>query len=779
MSIFDKFKVNPYISTYAGAPVDAFNQVAGTLQQRYDKNLADMDAIEQQMAAVKTMDIDKQAKADITKKYQQQIEQLSEAPESASRGVRSLARQFATDQDLMLLQSNQAKLAELEAAIAEEDYSGFQADKLRRALKYYEEEGGAAAGLKFTGFAPGELHSQFYEEIDIGKNVDERVKGIDAIKSGGAQFDPQTGKYTGDALKEEVSGERVYRSAMGVLQNEKVRRQVYDEYVYNNQGDKPTEEELAEYFVTTYVDGALAKYAREGVVTDIDGGGSNKGPAASTIAGGVAPVSSPTRSATIDTYDFMGQEREPHQVNNRLRELAAMRDSGEYPEGVDPNEVDLEYTLLSNSLHKALFSETAGEPLIKNAADREMLSSIPVNELWTVMDTTTDVPELQQAAEGWISGDPYGWTNLKSLLQQRGGKNAERELQSQFSSWRTEAAKIAREQLKGRDDLTALKKNNPEWSQEYKDAYRKIQTERTMEFINDLDPLVNRFDRTGAAELIRKHQPDLSDETVDDLVSKLYNATVDDIFTTTYQDATEAGRNAIVSERREIGIGTIVSQDQLNQLNGALRRQFGGTQASSNLDVFTVMGEDGRPTALNENLIDELDFGNLEIEAVEVSNAAGYIKIKVPSLKEGEPDRRLDVNLTKSSATNNLSNIQDAIVGYARDIAADPRANDELIKSARDVSFGLGYTEALNKGLAAFNHNADLGQGVEPAPIDADVVNFAFGEVTPRTNADGEYYFVKANGERMFGPMVTFKSANQAMHYLIDQARETFKLGKA
>jgi hypothetical protein len=777
MSIFDKFKVNPYISTYAGAPVDAFNQVASTLQQRYDKNLADMDAIEQQMAAVKTMDIDKQAKADITKKYQQQIEQLSEAPESASRGVRSLARQFATDQNLMLLQSNQAKLAELEAAIAEEDYSGFQADKLRRALKYYEEEGGAAAGLKFTGFAPGELHSQFYEEIDIGKNVDERVKGIDAIKSGGAQFDPQTGQYTGNALKEEVSGERVYRSAMGVLQDEKVRRQVYDEYVYNNQGEKPTNEELAEYFVTTYVDGALAKYAREGVVTDIDGGGSNRGPAANTIRGGVAPVSSVAPTATIDVPGFMDEEKEPHQINNRLRELAAMRDSGEYPDGVDPNAVDLEYTLLTNSLHTVLFDEEAGEPLIGNANDRAALKNIPTNELWTIMDTTTDVPELQQAVDDYLTtGDA---TNLKTLLQQRNGMQAFAPVSKQLGKIRKDALELARDAVKDRDDLSRMVKANPYNTPEYEQAVQELTRNYLTEYVNELEPFVARFDRTGAEQLIRKYNNNLDDETVTNLADQLFDATQKRLFKTNYREATNAGRAAVAQERRDISIQSLVSQNQLDELNGALRSQFGGTQASSNLEVFSVMGEDGRATSLDPDLLNELNFSQMSIERVEVSNAAGFIQVKVPSRKEDEEPRLLNINLNKAAATNNLSNIPEAIVGYARNIAQDPYANDELKKSAQDVSFGLGYTEALNKGLAAFQANARLGQGVEPAPIDADIVNYAFGPVTPKTNTDGEYYFVDGNGKHMFGPMVTFKSANQAMHYLIDQARETYKLGKA
>jgi soluble cytochrome b562 len=679
------------------------------------------------------------------------------------------------------MQASREQMAAATEEIKENDYSPYQVNKLNQALAEYNKVDddpnsptfglrGAEAGRKFS--APN-----FYEEIDIGKTVDERVKGIAAIKSGGAQFNPETGEYTGDALTEKVSGERVFRSAMGVLQDEKVRRQVYDEYVYDNPDEEPTNEKLAEYFVTKYVDGALGKYAREGSVTDIDG--SNKGPASNTVAGGVAPVSSPTRSVTLDTYDFMGQERTPHQVNNRLRELAAMRDSGEYPEGIEPNEVDLEYTLLANSLHTALFSETAGEPLIDDAADRKILSSIPSEELWTVMDTSTDVPELQQAADAFLANEPNGWLHLKRLLQERGGNNGHRPLQNLFSDWDFEAAKLAKELLKDRNDLTDRQKANPQGTQEYKDARDKVYREGMMEYINNLESITERFDRAGAAELIRKYQPDLSDEQVNDLVGKLYTATVDGPFHTAYQDATEAGRNAIVAERREIGIETIANQGQLDQLNGALRRQFGGTLESSNLDVFTVLGEDGRPEPLDKNLLKLLDFGNLEVEAVEVSNAAGFIKIRVPSLEEGGQDRRLDINLTKSSATNNLSNVQEAIVGYARDIAADRRADGDLVQSAREVSFGLGYTEALNKGLAAFSHNADLGPGLPPAPISADVVDYAFGKVTPKTNADGEYYFTDGNNKNLFGPTVTFTSAHQAMHYLIDKARERFKLGKA
>ena len=183
MSVFDKFKVNPYVSTYAGAPIQEYKQTAGTLQQQMDKNLAAKDKIEILMSDIKAADVDKDFKAQKIAEYQKAIDAIGENPEYAQNKVRALSKEFAMDEDFKELQANQARLADMQSQIKEGDYSDFQLRKFTEELDRYrtpdEETGlsGLAAGRQM-----GDVN--FYDEIAINEKVDDQVKGILETKFG-------------------------------------------------------------------------------------------------------------------------------------------------------------------------------------------------------------------------------------------------------------------------------------------------------------------------------------------------------------------------------------------------------------------------------------------------------------------------------------------------------------------------------------------------------------------------------------------------------------------
>lgn len=274
MSIFDKFNANPYISTYAGAPIAEFNQTAGTLQQRMLQNISKKNEMELALEDTLSTSMDEDFKAQKIAEYQTAIKEIAEAPEYATQKVMALGHRRAMDQDFRLMEKNAKAQAAIEAQMEELDVSHPQRRKYEALLQRYNElddEGkmGAAAGRKF-----GTLN--LYEEQVLGDLVEDRVKGIKAMKYGNAKLNPENG--TIETLDGEVvSKERVRSSAMGVLADPKVRRQVEDEaaaYVpgYNEMSAPERGQAMSDYFMDTYVTGALSKYATRSQTTGLKGG---------------------------------------------------------------------------------------------------------------------------------------------------------------------------------------------------------------------------------------------------------------------------------------------------------------------------------------------------------------------------------------------------------------------------------------------------------------------------------------------------------------------------
>ncbi len=304
MSIFDKFKVNPYISTYAGAPIGEFNQTAGTLQQRMLSNISKSNEIELAMDRLQASGVDEEFKRQKIAEYEKQIDEISEAPEYATQKVMALAQRSQMDEDFKLMEANAKQKAAIEAEMAEMDVTDPQRYKYQQLLDSYEQvdedgKAGAAAGRKFGSI-------NFYEEQVLGDLVDERVDGIQAMKSGFATIQDDGTIRTDKG--EIITQERVMQSAMGVLSDEAVKRQVSDEVAFRMrdqlEGLSPQAKQQAiaaampQYFFDQYVQGAISKYARKDHMFDLKGGRKELAKGYSTSATG-APMYSYDSQAVV------------------------------------------------------------------------------------------------------------------------------------------------------------------------------------------------------------------------------------------------------------------------------------------------------------------------------------------------------------------------------------------------------------------------------------------------------------------------------------------------
>ena len=280
MSVFDKFNVNPYIRTYAGAPIGEFNQVAGQLQQRMETNLDKSSQLEIAMNNLEATNADEAFKQQKIAEYQKQIEAIAENPEYATGKVRALARDTALDEDFKLIDQNNQIRKAMESAMDENDYSDFQTRKYRQALADYEavdpETGfsGAAAGRRLGAV-------NFYDEQNIGDLVDDRVNGIVERKfgrlprnaDGSIKREPDGSIITSKG--EVISEERVKNVAMGVLSDQTVLRQVSDEFDALPESAKAAYgNDVGTYFLNQYGDPSISKYAVTSLTEDIKGVGS-------------------------------------------------------------------------------------------------------------------------------------------------------------------------------------------------------------------------------------------------------------------------------------------------------------------------------------------------------------------------------------------------------------------------------------------------------------------------------------------------------------------------
>jgi len=203
MSVFDKFtRANPYVRTYAGAPIQEAMQVVQGLNQRAATNIAAMDKVGAYVSAIPAFgDADKAYKQQYQQKIKQQLDEIQESPEHAGMKVRRAAQEFAADPAVAAISSNAARYKAFNDKYQEDPakYGDIPAWQLKKSMDAYEAAGGAAKGATFNT-------PPLYEQVDINKWMRENGKEIAASQNGWAY---EKGQFIHEGTKEVVDPNRV------------------------------------------------------------------------------------------------------------------------------------------------------------------------------------------------------------------------------------------------------------------------------------------------------------------------------------------------------------------------------------------------------------------------------------------------------------------------------------------------------------------------------------------------------------------------------------------
>lgn len=251
MSIFDQFNANPYIRTYAGAPINEAMSVAGALTQRAETNIANMDKMQLMADAIPTLG---QADAAYKQKYltdlNRQIEEISAAPEHGSAKIRRLASKTAMDPAFKTMQAAAAASGKWQEEYGKDPskYGDVAAWEFQQAQQAYEQAGGAAGGATFR--APA-----LFEQMDVNKFFLDNGKNIASSEQGVAYVD---GKFIHEKTGEQLSPERVQSILKGAAgANPQLMKQMQRQLnMENSMRMDGTSMDLNEY-----LDGQVAPYS--------------------------------------------------------------------------------------------------------------------------------------------------------------------------------------------------------------------------------------------------------------------------------------------------------------------------------------------------------------------------------------------------------------------------------------------------------------------------------------------------------------------------------------
>lgn len=210
MSVFDKFRANPYVSTYIGAPVNEMAQAMAARTRRADQFYAQEDALEDAFRQDSHLKQDDAMFNESQKEIRAQIEELAKNPHQSQRQIKALSRQYANNDNLKVARSNykayqdwQAKFDEDPTKFGGDIVAGIAANKLAN-------YGGAAAGDKLQ-------FDSLYEHKDINKTLTDAAK---TIKQQQDVIQTIDGRFLNTKTKKYITPEQASQVLMGTLMND-------------------------------------------------------------------------------------------------------------------------------------------------------------------------------------------------------------------------------------------------------------------------------------------------------------------------------------------------------------------------------------------------------------------------------------------------------------------------------------------------------------------------------------------------------------------------------
>jgi hypothetical protein len=237
---FSNFKATPFVSQYAGLPIEEFAQSAQVLQQRGIQNREQLDKLDMMAYEIQTAPIDesvKQARIQAIRDEQERIAQ-SGAYEMAGDLVRGQVKDFTRDKRLQTAQGNYAQyMKDLEES---EKYNPAQQVKIQKAYRDYVASGGVGEMPDEFGRYNRMSSVSFYEDVDVQEKLDKLVNDWKSDKVAWAQKAREAG-YITSGSNEEVTEQEVREAATQMLMADpKISRQLEDEakyLLYRQSGD--------------------------------------------------------------------------------------------------------------------------------------------------------------------------------------------------------------------------------------------------------------------------------------------------------------------------------------------------------------------------------------------------------------------------------------------------------------------------------------------------------------------------------------------------------------
>lgn len=770
MSAFDKFNVNPYIRTYAGSPVEQFQQTAGALQNRYYKNLDYADKLSAGLSNIQGLGEDNEYLNQLKKEYRDQIAAASEAPELATRQVRNLGRKFAQDEKLMLITQNKAKLDAINKQIEEGDLSPYQVQKVTDALQAYSAAGGAAGQQKLS-------LPQLYEEADINKEIDERVKGIKGFETGISRIVTEADgtKYVYSNTGDKVSVDKILGTARGVFNNPKIQRQLQDELRYRNRGLQEGDEGYVTdaQLMEQYIQPAIYKYEEAKNVekiTNLSTSGSGRGSGGGGVKGTSTALSQAEAPSLHTPYTF-GEDPEVNMRNQVIMSRAAEDRVNAWNAGETPIVNGKKYTAAQAdqdaklvSLHKTSFKQALlDEKTIKDPGLRDLLGGATEDQLFDLrtreLNTEGAAADLQQRIS---SGD------LPDLSL--GG--VAKAVKDMAASHGPEAATVLLQELT--NNPNASYGRNTQYG-----AYERLKMETRQEFpdlrgaefedavamrvaraldqaatrIQELDgQSVAEFDPEKAKALIKQLYPNVNQKQLDAYVQTMDTEITGEYFAASFDNKYQDKLNGMIQERHTQPANVVLTEQEIKNHENSIASQFNmELMDESNLEAFMVKNTEGKMESLLENkdLLDDYNLteGGITLDRVDSQGGSGYVELLIkPKTGSGKDPLRLTVDLDAAGFVDFRPNVaQNALAKYSA--ATTPREREAYYS----IYSSFGMAEEKAEIRKAFKLNGVEDRGDNAIKITDGFLSTAFGgPIQPQKDADGYFNFVDFAGNKIF-----------------------------
>lgn len=799
MSIFDKYNANPYVSTYAGAPVAEYQQVSGALQQRMDQNLAKSDQLEIAMKNLEVSDVDEDYKAQKIKEYQTQLEEIAQAPEHSTQKVRALSKQLATDEGLKEAQANKQRIAAIQKEIAEGDYSDFQIRKFNEELANYKEKdenglSGIAAGRRFGAV-------NFYEERDLNTETLDQVKGILGEKFGAYERDSAGVLATTQGAT--ISEDRVRGVAQGVLSNSKVMRQVADEYKLakglpsnENLSTEKHSEGLQEFFNSRYVDPAIAKFVKTDERTTAKTGkttayGSYKVDGSSLRNAVAAPRQSQLMKSKF-TDDI-----ELTEAYATLKELERNLSNNTYNNINEMVEVENTITELKGTLRRVL----TNEDIITDAETREILAGIEDDdELWKLVNPAGDMDHLEQVLSQINLDEDMPFAMGARELAQQGFDFAEmQKIQTELTEKHGPQVATAYVNAVKPNNLQNAAKDRLRYQKNAqgvnygtripKDLLQQTMKEIKRERLEDLRSNYNTITEGETGIALKNIEQILIQNGMDEGIArdravKLKARLDDSMFKTTYSNALEDGMLDVGVKRQNVNANSILNDSQIEVISGQIASLFNTDDGDlSFLEAFEVLdSKSGEAQALEnpDKFVKEYQVENLVLDGIDATNGMGFVELLIPARKDGEPPKRIAIDLDDDVMNNARFNIANSAGAKASAYELMETTSPEQealrlaeIQSARAVQFNFESGEILNEISRTSVLNASAGSSDRQA-IKSNLIVATLGNIYAMKNADEQLYFEDEDGRNIFADEIKFDNVQQGWGALMKKAKTKF-----